>query len=79
MRDPLSECQPSDENDSSASIEILDRLGFNPFGELVDCHKYMSEAAPTRSQRSNHVQTPNNEGPDEWNGLQGSRRLVRHV
>ena len=71
MRNSISEYQLSDEVDSSAGIKILDRLSFNPLSELVDCHQYMGEAAPTNSQWSNHIQAPNNEGPDEWNGLQG--------
>ena len=71
MWNSISEYQLSDETDSGASIEIPDRLGFNPFGELVDCYQHMSEAAPACSQWPNHVQAPNSEGPDEWNGLQG--------
>ena len=40
MRNSISEYQLSDETDSSASIKILDRLSFNPFGKLVDCHTH---------------------------------------
>ena len=47
MRNPISEYQLSDEADSSADIKILDGLGFDPLSELVDCHQYMGEAAPT--------------------------------
>ena len=46
---------------------------------LVDCYKHMSESTPTSPQRSNHIQSPNSKRSDEWNGLQGRRRLVRHV
>ena len=55
MRNSISEYQLSDEADSSAGIKILDRLGFDPLGELVDCHQYMGEAAPASSQWSNHI------------------------
>ena len=51
VRNSISKYQLSDETDSSASIKILDRLGFNPFGELVDCYQHMSEAAPAPKQR----------------------------
>ena len=37
MRNSISEYQLSDEADSSAGIKILDRLGFDPRGELVSC------------------------------------------
>ena len=56
MRNSISEYQLSDETDSGASIKILDRLGFNPFGELVDCYQHMSEDAPACSQWPNHAQ-----------------------
>ena len=79
MWNSISEYQLSDEADSSASIKILDRLGFDPLSELVDCHQYMGEAAPASPQWSNHIQSPNSKGLDDWNGLQGRRRLVRHV
>ena len=36
MRNSISEYQLSDEADSSVGIKILDRLGFDPLGELVD-------------------------------------------
>src|SRR3990170_8325126 len=39
----------------------------------------MCEATFTCSERSNHVQTPHSERPDEWNSLQSRRRLVRQV
>ena len=39
----------TDETDGGASIKILDRLGFDPLSELVDCHQYMGEAAPASS------------------------------
>ena len=71
MRNYISKYQVSNEADSSGGIKVLDRLGFNPLTELVDCHQYMGEAAPASSQWSNHIQPPNSEGSDEWNGLQG--------
>ena len=71
VRNSISECQFSDEADGSTGFKILDRLGFNPFGKLVDCYKHMSEAAPTSLQGPNHIQPPNGKGPDEWNSLQG--------
>ena len=71
VRNSISEYQLSDEADSSVGIKILDRLSFNPLSELVDCHQYMGEAAPASSQWCNHMQSPNSEGPDEWNGFLG--------
>ena len=50
---------------------------FDPLRELVDCHKQMGETAPASSQWSNHIQPPNSERPDEWNGLERRSRLER--
>ena len=75
----ISECQFSDKTDSGAGLKVLDRFSFDPFGKLVDCNEHMSEAAPADSQSSNHIQSPNNKGPDEGDGLQGLHWLVRHV
>ena len=55
MWNSIYEYQLSDESDSSASIKILDRLGFDPLSELVNCHHYMGEAAPASSQWPNHI------------------------
>ena len=55
MQNSISEYQFSDEADGSASIKILNRLGFDPLGELVDCHQYMGEAAPASSQWPHHI------------------------
>ena len=71
MWNSISEYQFSDEADGSASIKIFNGLGFDPLGELVDCHQYMGEAAPASSQWSNHIQSPNSKGLDEGDGLQG--------
>ena len=69
--DSISECQFSDKTDSGAGFKVLDRFSFDPFGKLVDCNEHMSEAAPTSSQWSNHIQSPNSKEPDEGGGLQG--------
>ena len=56
---------------TGASVKVLDRFSFDPFGKPVDCNEHVSEAAFAGPQWSNHVQPPNSEGPDEWNGFQG--------
>ena len=71
LRDAVSKYKFFDETHGCARLKALNGLGFDPFGELVDCHEHMSEAAPTSLERSNHIQSPNSKGPDEWNGLQG--------
>ena len=55
MWNSISEYQFSDEADGSAGIKIFNGLGFDPLGELVDCHQYMGEAAPASSQWPNHL------------------------
>src|SRR5215216_7102759 len=39
----------------------------------------MSETTPSSLQRTNHVQTPYGERPNEWNSLQGRRWFVGHI
>ena len=63
--DSISERQFSDKTDSGASVKVLDGFGFDPFGKLVDCNEHVSESASAGPQRSNHIQSPNSEGPDE--------------
>ena len=70
VRDSISEYQFPDEANSSTGVKVLDWFSLNPLGELVDCHQYMREATSTCSQRTDHVQPPYYERPDEWNGLQ---------
>jgi hypothetical protein len=76
VRNSVSEYNLLHELDGHARVQILDRFGFNPLGELVDCYEQMCETTLACSERSNHVQTPHSEWPDEWNSLQSRRRLV---
>ena len=71
VRDAISEYKFSDEANNSTGVKVLDWFSLNPLGELVDCHQYMREATSPCSQRTDHVQPPYCERPDEWNGLQG--------
>ena len=79
MRNSISEYQLLDETDSGACTEVLDGSGFDPLGEFVDCYEQMGETTRTGLARSNHIQSLDRKWPDEWNSLQGRRRLVGHV
>ena len=70
MRDAISEYKLSDETHGCACFKAFDGLGFDPFGELVDCYQYMSKSTPARPQRPNHVLSLDGERPDEWNCFQ---------
>ena len=55
VRDSISEYQFSDETDGNAWVKVFDRLGFNPFGEFVDCYEQMSEATSACLEGSDHI------------------------
>ena len=42
--DSISKCQSYDKTDNGASIKVLDRFSFDPFGKLAGCNEHMSEA-----------------------------------
>ena len=57
MRDSESGDDVSDKFDGRKGVELLDGLGFNPLGELVDCHQQMSES-PLASSNGPTVSNP---------------------
>ena len=68
--DAISEYQFPDETHRCTCSKVFNGLGFDPFGELVDCHQHMSKSTPASPQRSNHVQSLDGKRPDEWNCFQ---------
>ena len=76
MRNPVSGDDVFDKFDGRKGIKLLDGLGFNPLGKLVDCYQQMSESSLVCSKWSDCIQSPHGEWPSKRNCLQRKRWLV---
>jgi len=65
-----------EESCSLRRLRCRDRLCFDPFCEFVHGDKQVGEAPGRFAQGSNHVQSPDRNGPRDGNVLE---RLSRHV
>ena len=50
-------------------ITLADRLRFNLLGELVNHHQQVRHTAPGHLEGSDHVESPDREGPGDGDGL----------
>ena len=69
-------CNVGNECHGSRAIQLLDRLSFDPLGELVYSDKQMCHAAARRLEWSDHVQSPDGKGPSDGDGLECRSRQV---
>ena len=57
-----------DELNRGGRFQLLYWLGLDPLGELVHCHQQVRHAASSGFEGSHHVESPDREGPGDWNG-----------
>ena len=58
------------------AVQLLDRLGLDPFGELVHRHEKVGQAAARRPERAYHVEALEGEWPSDGYGPKGCSRCV---
>ena len=76
MRHAIPSSDVGNERHGSRPVQLLDRLRFDPLGELVHGDKQMCQAAADCLERAHHVQSPDGKGPGEGNGLECRSRQV---